>query len=491
MFRSLQARFNIFLVIILTIAIGVSSYLQLRVHYNQLLDMSREKLSDLAEVIEKSIRDPLRVGRVDEVNKIISQVGTLPDLERVLIFSQNGTIVMSSRPADVGAKIDERELEIFHHQQFTTVFNQKQLEQPIFYVLRPLLNTPDCFRCHGNNPNQLNGVLAVEVSMAKIHERLAKSRRLMAISAGVTLLLLVCSIIFLLSHLVKRPIDRLISTMRQARGGDLKARVVPDDTLEFSELGRKFNEMIDKLETAQVDLKKYHEQQMERAERLASLGELAAGIAHEIKNPIAGISGAMQVLMQDFEENDGRREIMEEILKQIERIDRDVKDLLSYAKTAEPELAPKDVGELINEAIFLIREPAMQQQVRIITAVAEDLPMVLLDEKLIQQVLVNLELNAVQAMPNGGTLTITARRRREPGEADSLAIEVRDTGCGIEPDKIDKIFTPFFTTRHTGTGLGLSISQNMVRAHEGRLEVTSEPGHGSCFVILLPLRGAA
>ena len=487
MVRGLKPRFIIFLVLILTIAISISSYLHLRIQYNQLMDMSKEKLSDLTNIIEKSLRSAMREGKSEEVAKIIEQVGTLPDLEKVSIFSKEGVIVMSSQPEEVGSKIDKHDLEIFHHQNFKTVFNLKNLKQPVFYALKPLTNRPECFRCHGNQPQQLNGVLAIEVTMRKIHERLAKARGLMITAAVITLLLLIFSIIFLLSRLVNRPIDNLVNTMREAQKGDLRVRITPDGTKEFGELGRNFNEMIDKLEVAQKDLQKYHEQQMERAHHLATLGELAAGIAHEIKNPLAGISGAMQVLMLDFEENDGRREVIEEILKQIERIDRDVKDLLSYGKTADPELAEKDVNELINEAVFLVKEPAVQQKVAINCIADKSIPVICVDSKQIQQVLVNLGLNALQAMPDGGTLTITPSLRTRSDGKDYVEIEVKDTGVGIDPEKIEKIFNPFFTTRHTGTGLGLSICQKMVLAHNGKIEVESEPGCGASFVIVLPV----
>ncbi len=487
MIRGLNARFIIIVVLILTTAISVSSYLHLRIQYTQLLDMSKEKLTDLVEVIEKSIQSSMLEGNSEEVRNIIRHVGTLPDLERVRIFSKTGTIILSSDSSEVGEKIHKHDLEIFHNQKFSPVFNQKNLKQPIFYVLKPLLNKPECFECHGNVPNEIIGVLEVDVSMAKIHQRLAKARDLMVTSTTVTIVLLILSIIFLLQRLVKNPIDRLIQTMRIARRGDLKVRVIPDDTLEFEELGQNFNEMISRLELAQQDLQAIHDEQLERADRLATLGELAAGIAHEIKNPIAGISGAMQILMKDFDKDDEKRIIIKEILKQIERINRDVKDLLCYAKTAKPELARKDVNGLIEESIFLIKELAAQHHVEVKNTVDSSIPIILIDEKQIQQVLVNLELNAIQAMPDGGVLTITPRLTIKPAGDEYVEIEVKDTGAGIEPEKLAKIFNPFFTTRHTGTGLGLSISQNMVREHRGRLEVSSEPGKGSIFVIILPI----
>lgn len=487
MLRGLKPRFIIFLVLILTVAIGVSSYVHLRIQYSQLMDISREKLRDIADTIDKSIRTFMAEGKSENVKKVVEAVGNIHEIEKIRILSKWGIILVSNVPEEVGKMVDAHDLELFHKQKFSTVYDIKNLQQPIFSIIKPIQNEPICFRCHGTDPNEINGVLDVEVSMQKINQRVATVRKSLMTSALATLLVLIFSILFLLSRLVNRPIQSLIRTMRTAEGGDLTARVEPDDTLEFEELGRNFNSMISRLEKAQKDLKSFHEQQMERVDRFATLGELAAGIAHEIKNPIAGIGGAIQILIQDFPADDHRREIFEEILKQIDRIDRDIKDLLSYAKTAKPELTEQDVKKVIQQSIFLVRDRAAQQGVKIITEYGADVPMVELDGKQIQQVLVNLALNAIQAMPDGGILRISSRVNHPSNQKEFLEIQIEDTGGGISQENMSKVFTPFYTTRHTGTGLGLPISQKIVYHHQGKIEVKSEPGKGTCFTIVLPL----
>jgi len=483
--RSLKARFIVFLTLILTIAIGVSSYIHLRIQYNQLMDVSRERLMDVAETIEKSLKTFMLNGWSNEVRNIIETVGTLPEFEKVRIFSKEGIVLISSLPEEKGRKVDAQELKNFHKQNFKTTFDQKNFEQPVFYIIKPILNQPPCFRCHGPVLNQINGVLEVEVSMRKFHERISTVRKSMMTSVLVTMLVLTISIVFLLSYLVNRPIKSLVTTMRKAEKGDLTARVKPDDTLEFGELGRNFNSMISKLEKAQKDLKRLHEQRMQRADRLATLGELSAGIAHEIKNPIAGISGAMQILMGDLPENDHRREIFEEILKQIDRIDQNIKDLLSYAKTAKPALQQQNINNVIRQVVFLIQERAAQKGIEVVTELDETIPKIEIDEKQIQQVLVNLGLNGIQAMPSGGVLRIFSKHWYSPNKEHFVEIWVKDSGRGISPQDMSRIFTPFFTTRHTGTGLGLSISQKIIHQHHGKIEVNSRLGEGTCFTILL------
>jgi signal transduction histidine kinase len=485
--RSLKVRFVAFLVLILTLAIGASSYLHLRLQYNQLMDISREKLRDIAGAVERSIKTSMEEGKSQNVKQIIEDVGTLPDIRKIRIFSKRGVILISSVDGEKGTVIDQQDLKLFQARRFSTVYDAKNLQQPVFSIIKPIVNQPRCFRCHGPNPNQINGVLEVVVSMQKVHDRLDTVQTFLISSTVITLMVLILSILFLLSHLVNRPIQSLIRTMRKAQRGDLTARVEPEATLEFGEVGRNFNSMISRLDKALTDLKHLHEQQMERVDRFAAIGELAAGIAHEIKNPIAGIGGAIQVLMEDFPVHDHRREIFEEILKQIDRIDQDVKDLLSYARTAKPALARRDINHVISQAIFLVRDRAAQQKVEIVTRLEKALPEVEIDNKQIQQVLVNLGLNSIQAMPEGGTLTFSSALTHPSEEIHLVEIKVSDTGKGIPQENLTKIFTPFFTTRHTGTGLGLPISQKIIHHHRGKIEVQSKPGEGTCFTILLPL----
>ncbi len=488
--RSLKFRLVLFVVLILTLTIGVFSYYLLKIQRNQLIDVTQEKLNDVADAIEKSIQTSMEVGRSQDVKRIIASIGSLPDLQQVRIFSKRGVILISSDPEEVGALIAREDLAFFHRQKFSTIYDAKLLKEPVFRIIRPIMNEPRCYRCHGANPNQINGVLEVNVSMQKVHERMASVKRFMASSTLVTLAVLMVSLLFLVSHLVNRPIQSLITTMRKAERGDMTARAVPDDTLEFGELGRNFNSMITRLQKAQLDLEEMHAQQMERVDRFATIGELAAGIAHEIKNPIAGIGGAIQILMEDFPRNDHRREIFEEILKQIDRIDQDIKDLLSYARTAKPTLEEHDINKVIQQALFLIRDRAAQQRVEVLTELSSNIPPLEIDEKQIQQVLVNLGLNAIQAMPNGGALKISSSIDDVSQDPMFAKILVEDTGRGIFPKNISRIFTPFFTTRHTGTGLGLPISQKIMNHHHGTIEVKSKPGDGTCFTLRLPLTRA-
>lgn len=260
------------------------------------------------------------------------------------------------------------------------------------------------------------------------------------------------------------------------------------------------------------DLTQHHrlQQELRRHERLATLGQLSAGVAHEIRNPLAGIGTSAQVLLKRFEPRDERIRFVQVILDEVGRLDRIVTSLLQYARPRTPALRPGTLEACINHVLDLARDQIADARVRVERDVAPRLGPVWVDSDLVTQVLLNVTLNAVQAMPQGGTLRYeirTVRRRvppRGPGRravdrprgaasrraAPALAfqqIRVSDTGAGIPRGILSKLFDPFFSTKPQGTGLGLAISQTIMQEHGGAIEVASREGRGTTVLLNFPL----
>jgi len=246
-----------------------------------------------------------------------------------------------------------------------------------------------------------------------------------------------------------------------------------------------------------------------RKERLASLGELSAGVAHEIRNPLAGIGASAQLLSERLGADENHRRLIELILDEVARLDRIVESMLQFARPPEPQLRLAPLGAVLDRALGLLAEEAETSGVTIETHPAGELPQIWIDPDQIEQVVLNLARNALQAMEeSGGALTLTLRRvsrpryirvrsgrRREdrggvqPAEGplqDWVELEIQDTGHGIPPEELDRIFNPFYTTRKRGTGLGLAISEAIVREHGGMITVQSRPGHGTTVLVDLP-----
>ena len=321
------------------------------------------------------------------------------------------------------------------------------------------------------------------------HEETVQGRLVVIMAAALTLLAAFSVIWVLLSHWVTRPIRSLVDSVARVERGDFSARALVLGGDEFGKLARNFNTMVERLAEAQGELERYHDQRMERAEALANLGELAAGLAHEIKNPLAGIAGAMQILSSDLAPGDPKREVFEEIAVQVRRIEKTVTDLLSFARPQRMEFSPVNLNEVTKAALFLVRQHSEAKQITFQEDLAPTLPLVHADPRQIQQVFLNLILNAVQAMPAGGKVTVRTqgiKRETPEGPRSVVQAEVEDTGPGIPEDVLTHIFEPFFTTKHKGTGLGLAIVRRIVSEHSGEIKVKTYLGRGTTFIVALP-----
>jgi hypothetical protein len=250
---------------------------------------------------------------------------------------------------------------------------------------------------------------------------------------------------------------------------------------EIGDLGRNFNHMMQQLRESRKEIETMHRTQMSRAEHLATLGELAAGLAHEIRNPLAGIAGVFEIIGRDLPATSPARAMVKDVRLEINQINRILTDLLETARPHPPRMMRSNLNTTVEHAVMLARLQVLSQPIKIELEQAPDLAEVEHDSDRIHQVLLNLLLNAVQAMDGAGTVRVVIGERE-----DCASVTVSDTGRGIPEDRLASIFRPFYTTRGNGTGLGLSLVRRIVEDHHGRIDVTSVVGKGSTFEVLLP-----
>jgi signal transduction histidine kinase len=277
-----------------------------------------------------------------------------------------------------------------------------------------------------------------------------------------------------------RPVRVLVSGARRFQNGDLDHRVenLKD---EFGELGAAINDMASSLTD--------HMTKMRRAEQMAVVGQLSAGLAHEIKNPLAGIKVAMRVLEDEGNLSGEDRTVMRKVGSEIERLESLMKSFLNFAKPPKPQLAEVDVNTVVTTSLgfHANRRPGAAagfDGVKIVKDLGS-VPLTLADPMQLQQVLLNLVINSMEAMPEGGELRVSTRLDEAAG---SIRIEVADSGRGVDPGDAERIFEPFFTTKHGGTGLGLAISRQLIEQQDGSLTLRPGDGGGTVFTILLPVR---
>jgi two-component system sensor histidine kinase HydH len=225
----------------------------------------------------------------------------------------------------------------------------------------------------------------------------------------------------------------------------------------------------------------------EEKQRLAALGAMAAGLAHEIRNPLAGLKGAAQFL-QEEPNISGDSEMLQVIINEVNRLDLVVGEFLDYARPLELNLVPEDINTVVAHVTRLIKAQGLNSSIELKEVLDTDIPHFSLDSARLSQVLLNLFQNAVQSMPEGGTLTLKTRMRTNRLGQRQVEVSVQDTGIGIKQEDQKKLFLPFFTTKQNGTGLGLAICQRIVRAHGGELDMRSVDGKGSTFLVRVPMR---
>ena len=227
---------------------------------------------------------------------------------------------------------------------------------------------------------------------------------------------------------------------------------------------------------------------MMHQEKLASIGRLAAGVAHEINNPMTTILTSAMLIQEDMAEDDPNYEELQIIADETKRCSRIVKSLLDFARHSKPSICENNINDIVQDSITLTRKQANFNDVNIEENLREDLPLVHVDKDQIEQAMINLAQNAIEATDPGGKVTLTTRMGAKPG---TIEIIVSDTGEGIPKEDLRKIFEPFYTTKESGTGLGMAITVGHIHQHGGIINVDSKPGHGSTFTIRLPIKKEA
>lgn len=293
----------------------------------------------------------------------------------------------------------------------------------------------------------------------------------------------ICAVmIMVLAVVVHRPMAELQDKIAQVREGNLSVSVnFADRNDEIGDLGRDFNDMVRQLRESREEIQRLHQTQMSRAEHLATMGELAAGLAHELRNPLAGIAGVIEIIGRDLPKESPARSVLKDVRSEVLHINKIVSELLEIARPKSPEFRVSNLNATAEHAVLFARDQASARGVSIELVKDPAEQSIEHDAGQIHQVLLNLLLNGVQACELGGMVSL------ELTHTDDVAyLTVVDTGKGIPADILPNIFRPFFTTKGNGTGLGLSLARRMVENHGGRLDVDSWIGKGSRFTVSLP-----
>lgn len=482
--NTLKGRFILTLIVISGSLIAGFTITSILVQKKQITTQETQKLALFIDLVESRIRNLMLENHSSDIGKLLAQIKKEYPEVTIGLYNTRGELRFIQ--GDSAEPLKKEELIPTNLVFRGPWHSEKKIGKETYWVfytnVKPSLM---CYNCHE--------VLNNSVGYISIALRFTQYKKMVRqfLFNSVFFSILVFSFIILalwgvLRRQIDNPINEIINFLKKVESGDLKARMKTKwKTAEFAQLGASLNNMVAQLEKDQEKIQELYYQQLQRADRLASVGELASSIAHEIKNPLAGISGAIQILAKDFAEDNVKNEIFKEIQKQINRVSKTIGDLLSFSKPSPLVMTLSNVNKIIKETMILIEQQAKQNNVQIELILDPDVPNTEFDEKQLQQAFLNLMLNAVQAMPDGGILSITTKAYFL-NTRDYITVQIKDSGNGIPPEYLPKIFDPFFTTKPNGTGLGLAIVKRIISDHNGKIHVESIQRKGTTFTIELP-----
>lgn len=507
---SVGAKLYALLFFVLVVILSLLGYMNIRLHRSHLEAARLVAAQRMADVIRGSTSYYMLRNDRPALQHIIESVGNQPSLDALRVYNAEGVIAFSTRREEHETTVGRRGLPPPGVRVYRSGAGR------VIGVATPIMNSPSCSSaaCHAHPASQrLLGVLDTNVSLAAADAdvRTTTWQFIWYSAAGVMLTLLSTAIF--VWHFVHKPVRALRRATELIAAGELGVHIDLPSNDELGMLGKSFNEMSSRLKEDQDEITAFTrtlekrvemktaelrsaQEQMIQAEKLTSLGKLAAVVAHEINNPLSGILTYAKLLRKWIDRGDdldARSVEMREALVLIESESRRcgdiVRRLLTFARVAPMNISDFDVNSVIRQCIKLV-EHKLEVGNIVAQLDLEPVPPVRGDSAHIEQVILALVMNAIEAMPHEGCLRLSTRSEASNG---TVVISVEDNGMGIQPEVLPRLFEPFVTTKEdsTGTGLGLAISRSIVDRHNGRIEVQSEVGRGTTFTISLPAAGAA
>ena len=524
--QTLSAKLNLLLLGTMVLIFALLGYLNVRLHRRHLEQNTLLAAERISAVIKQGTTDYMLRNDREGLYRSIQTMAREPGIEKIRIFDQEGRITYTTNSAEQNHVVDKTAEACYAcHTQSQPLARLNRRDRFRIYrnaagtrvlgIITPIENQGACSNasCHAHPAEQqILGVLDTNLSLAKADIQLAESSRRMIVYTGCALLLIAVLSWFFVWQVVGRPVEALDRGTERLAAGDLGYQIDVRSKDEIGELAHSFNAMSNQLkaehnenlawtrtlehrvEQKTRELKRAHEHAL-HTEKMASIGKMAAVLAHEINNPLSGILTYAKLLRKWIDSEDSgksRRKDIDDSLDLIARESRRcgdlVKNLLTFSRTTPINLQPTNLNQVIDRALRLIQHQLDLAGIQVQPELDPELPDVTCDGAQIEQVLLALMMNALDAMPQGGNLWVSTKLSLQDGV---IRITVRDDGCGIPSEILSRMFEPFLTTKETGrgVGLGLAISRSILERHNGNIEVQSEVGRGTTFTLTLPWDG--
>lgn len=523
--RKLAIKLILSLTVIVVVVEGISSFLNVKNQERQLLKAMIVGADQLSKSIASATWHAMLADRREAAYEVMQTIALKQGIKRIRIFNKEGRVMFST------ATGDEQQVDKYAEACYLCHASEQPLikvdvpsRSRIFVgpdyrrqlaMVTPIYNEPACSQaaCHAH-PADMNvlGVLDVALDLDPVDSEVVNVERRALIVTGIHIVLIGLFIVFFTRHFVGVPIAKLTEGTRAISAMQLDKPIEINTSEELAELARSFNFMREKLAAAiketnefadsletkveeRTEQLKIAHQKLLHSDRLASLGQLSASVAHEINNPLSGVLN-LASLMQRILKDDGipqnrveeYRKYLTQVINETSRVGRIVSDLLAFSRRSKPHSTNADLNAIVKTTLSLLSHKLKLSNVEVVKNLEDNLPHVRCDGSQMQQVVINLVMNGAEAThgKSPGKVSISTR---SDAQHKIAILEVKDNGEGIAPENLPKIFDPFFTTKGDGkgVGLGLSVVYGIVDAHGGDIEVKSKVGEGTTFIVTLPL----
>jgi signal transduction histidine kinase len=485
----LRLRLFFVLIVPLTLLVGLYAVVRVREEEAQLLAAEQRNASVAARAIQIAVENAVRDRQLADIRRLLSElVNRQEQIDRIRIFDKSLAPTLESEPGAVGGPVAAERIQRVITQGRAEVVAEEGGSGDTFSYLMPL-------RGH---KGEMVGAIEILFTSPGAKEKRERATRDVITRLGLLAVGLAGLTTLVLSRQVLRPLSHLTRSIRALGEGAPGPPLPVKRRDELGEVAEAFNRMAEQLEGAgqrlllESDRALELEQQLRRAETLAVAGKLTSGIAHEVGTPLNIISGRAEILLKSLPADHPGRPDLEVIVGQIDRISGIIRSLLDTVRQQKPEIQPVPIPPLLQRLVPLLDHLARRRGVTIGAKAAEPLPDVAADPNQVQQVLINLLMNALEATSRGGRISVEAWACPNDGRP-GVAVAVSDTGSGIPGEALPRVFEPFFTTKPPGqgTGLGLSICRDILREHGGTLAVQSRSGQGTTFTAWMPIHEEA
>jgi two-component system NtrC family sensor kinase len=523
--RRLAPKLILALALIVLIVKMIALYVNVSNQQARLLESMTLGADQLSRSITAATWQMMLADRRDAAYSVMRTIALKQGIDRIRMFNRDGELMFSTAPGEPTLVDKRAEVCTPCHASATPLvkvdvpnraraFRERDGRRKLA-MITPIYNEPSCSYapCHAHPANlSVLGVLDLQMNLSRVDQEINSLRMRTLLLSVLEVAFIGLFIVFFTRRFVGKPIRKLIRATKAISEMQLDKPISIESSEELDDLAHSFDLMRQRLKQAMSENAEFTHQleakvqertsQLEaahqrliRTDRLASLGQLAASVAHEINNPISGVLN-LSMLMQRIVKDDGIppgrieefRRYLSQVSAETSRVGKIVSDLLSFSRRSRPQRSAADLNVIVQTTVSLVAHKLQLAGVQTRFQLAEDLPQVRCDESQIQQVVMNLVLNAAESMHDGGRITIITRRTADRA---GVVFEVRDTGAGIPAPLLGRIFDPFFTTKEEGkgVGLGLAVVYGIVQSHGGEIEVESHVGEGSTFRVNLPLSG--